>query len=112
MDKKLQIAKEFLKDRQEAKEMWQEQLFNADKKYIGKMLEAREKELSNWIDETKVEIEMAEKYIYEIEMQIKQGEEHDAEEAEAERLADNEQEHAQEMRAQYEEELRSEGTDN
>ena len=52
-------------------------------------------------------------------MQIKQGEEHDAEEAEhdaeeaeAERLADNEQEHAQEMRTQYEEELRSEGTDN
>ena len=81
MDKKLQIAKEFLKDRTEAKKMWQEQLFNADKKYIGKMLEAREKELSNWIDETKVEIEMAEKYIYEIEMQIKQGEEHDADEA-------------------------------
>ena len=72
----------------------------------------REIELSKWLDETKVEIEMAEKYIYEIEMQIKQGEEHDAEEAEAERLADNEQEHAQEMRAQYEEELRSEGTDN
>jgi hypothetical protein len=68
--------------------------------------------LINWINETKVEIEMAEKYIYEIEMQNRQGEEHDAEEAESERLADNKQEHAQEMRAQYEEELRSEGTDN
>ena len=112
MDKKLQIAKEFLKDRQEAKEMWQEQLFNADKKYVGKTLEKREIELSKWLDETKVEIEMAELFISEEEMRNKQGEEHDAEEAEAERLADNEQEHAQEMRAQYEEELRSEGTDN
>jgi hypothetical protein len=83
---KLEIAKKFLKDRTEAKEMWQEQLFNADKKYIGKTLEAREKELRNWINETKVEIEMAEKYIYEIEMQNKQGEEHDAEEAKAEEL--------------------------
>jgi uncharacterized protein YqfA (UPF0365 family) len=36
----------------------------------------------------------------------------EAKEQEAERIAENAQEHAQEMRAQYEEELRSEGTDN
>ena len=40
-NKKISIAKEFLKDRQEAKEMWQEQLFNADKKYVGKTLEKK-----------------------------------------------------------------------
>ncbi len=34
-----------------------------NKKYIGKTLEKREKELDRWIDETKVEIEAFENYI-------------------------------------------------
>jgi hypothetical protein len=78
---KITYAKKFLKDKQETKEMYQEQLFNADKKYIGKMLEQREKELSKWIDETKVEIEMATMYITDAIYKEMQGAEHDEDEA-------------------------------
>ena len=113
---KITYAKKFLKDKQETKEMYQEQLFNADKKYIGEMLEKREEELTKWIDEIKVEIEMAEKFIKDTEdfekFDADMSKQAEAEEREQERQADNAQEHAQEMRAQYEEELRSEGTDN
>ena len=112
MDKKLQIAKKFLAEYQQKVGWWKNSLLTDKDNYAGEMLKNSAEMHQKWIDEDSVLSEALEKYIYEIEMQIKQGEEHDAEEAEAERLADNEQEHAQEMRAQYEEELRSEGTDN
>lgn len=69
---KIKYAKEFLKDKQETLTMYRKQLFNADKKYVGEMLEQREKELSKWIDETQVEEEMAETYITEVEDFLKQ----------------------------------------
>jgi uncharacterized FlgJ-related protein len=112
MDKKLQIAKRLLKDQKEELRSAQDFIDVAEEKYIGKSLEQEITRWTEYKEEREVYIEALQDYVDLIESQIKQEEEHDAEEAESERLADNEQEHAQEMRAQYEEELRSEGTDN
>ena len=109
---KIKLAKQLLADEKDDLTMAQEFIDQADQAFFGKALE---KEIARWTkdkEQREIKIEALEMLIKEEEAMEQQAADHDREEQEAERIAENAQEHAQEMRAQYEEELRSEGTDN
>jgi hypothetical protein len=81
MDKKLQIAKQLLKDNQDEVEQFGEMLHGADKQFVGATLKEKEAQFTKWALEAQVYIEALQDYVDLIESQIKQGEENDADEA-------------------------------
>jgi hypothetical protein len=113
---KITLAKELLKSDKEDLQMWCDIIEEAPNRYVGKTLERELKQAQKFCDEYKIIVEALEKFIKDTEdfekFDADMSKQAESEEREQERQADNAQEHAQEMRAQYEEELRSEGTDN
>jgi hypothetical protein len=96
---KIKLAKQLLEDEKSDLIMVQEFIDEANQKFFGKALD---EETARWTKDKKereIKIEALTMFIKEEEAMEQMGADHDKEEAEAERLADNAQEHAEEMRA-------------
>jgi hypothetical protein len=97
---KIKIAKQLLADEKDDLTMAQEFIDQADQAFFGKALE---KEIARWTkdkEQREIKIEALEMLIKEEEAMEQQAADHDREEAEAERIAENAQEHAAEMQAE------------
>ena len=97
---KIKLAKQLLADEKDDLTMAQEFIDQADQAFFGKALE---KEIARWTkdkEQREIKIEALEMLIKEEEMREQQAADHDREEQEAERIAENAQEHAAEMQAE------------
>ena len=78
---KLDKAKEFLKEAEQKLVWWKKDFEEVDKIYVNEYKENVQEMYGRWIVEEETKVEAFSRYISEIEMQIKQGEDHDADEA-------------------------------
>ena len=81
---KLNKLKEFMADEQSSLDMWEENLQELEKKYVGVYLEEEEKKLNKWISESRIKIESYDHLIWEIENFLRQ----DADVTQAETTSD------------------------
>ena len=80
-NKKLVFAKKMLAEYQQKVGWWRNSAIEAEDNYKGNVLKENIERYNRWIEEDGVMAEALQDYVDLIESQIKQGEEHDADEA-------------------------------